>query len=153
MSAAQALAYAQAHMPPFTAQQVAFLQNLANDEAQLGGLPLMPPLWFHGIVEDIENPDDDWDWEEEEEDDPDATVVGEAEELSQYGDSADEEEVSEEEDTPKKKGKGKRMVRMPYDEFVKEHKHLLDVLSKGDRKSLREEYESQKAELGRHGRM
>jgi hypothetical protein len=50
------------------------------------------------------------------------------------------------------RGRGKPTIRIPYEEFVKEHRHLLDVLSKGDRKSLREEYEAQKAELGRHGR-
>lgn len=50
------------------------------------------------------------------------------------------------------RGRGKRTIRMPYDEFVAEHKHLLHVLDKGDRKTLREEYKKQKEELGRHGR-
>jgi len=46
------------------------------------------------------------------------------------------------------RGQGKRMVRMPYDEFVKEHKHLMDVLSKGDRKSLRGRVYQSKGRVG-----
>lgn len=136
----------------FTPEQVQVLA--ANAQAEYnGGFPVMPPLWFSHIEEqlavagqdDLWHPEDDQDWQPPEEEDPDGVAQGQ--------DAVAEGSDPEEEENPKPfRGRGKRTVRMPYDEFVAEHKHLLDVLSKGDRTSLREEYTKQKEELGRHGR-
>jgi len=100
MSAAQALAYAQAHMPPFTAEQIAILQNIANDEAQLGGMPLQVPIWFHNTMEDIENPENDFeddlwqpedDWQPPQQEDPEGVAQSPAN-APAGGDPEEEEE-------------------------------------------------------------
>lgn len=156
MNATLALAYAQDHPDAFQDWQLQQLADLSQQEQQLQ-LPLAVPVWFQHIVDEIEFEEDEaWDdendlwqpeddWQPPQQEDPEA--------LAQGQDAAAEgSDPEEEEENPRPfRGQGKRTVRMPYDEFMAEHRHLLDVLSKGDRKTLREEYEAQKAELGRHG--
>lgn len=45
------------------------------------------------------------------------------------------------------KGCGADSIIMPKKEFVAEHKRLLSILKKGDKKELKKEYEEQSAEL------
>lgn len=154
-NAVEALAYALDHPDAFEGWQIQQLQQIAQDSIAIN-LPVQYPVWFMPIWENNEMPEDDFeddlwqpedDWQPPQQEDPEGVVQSPPHAVA-GGDPEEEEE------NPRQfRGQGKRMVRMPYDEFVKEHKHLLDVLSKGDRKTLREEYESQKAELGRHGRM
>ena len=175
MSATQALEYARENMPPFTEQQVAQLAQLAQEE-QVLRRRLPAPIWFYQLQLQIEDEEKEEEEEEEGEEDwmtvTNTSAIGSRGTHSAQAPGSPQREIESpppieslpipqrlpergryiREISEESSGRGKPMVRMPYDEFVKEHKHLLDVLSKGDRKSLREEYASQKAELGRHGK-